>query len=133
MVTVHLTGRVGKNPEPIKASIEGCKFSVACDGWDSVKKEKTTNWYSVTVWGKRSEFILNYIRKGREVYVTGELVLRNYMTKSGEHRTSIDVRANDVTAFGKPESMRPAEEPAPEKTVKEKVEAITFDEDDIPF
>ncbi|WP_054287347.1 single-stranded DNA-binding protein [Gulbenkiania mobilis] len=64
---------------------------------------KTTNWFSCQVWGKRGETLKNYLSKGKQVTVYGQLTLREWHDKEGGKRISPDIRVNELSMHGSKE------------------------------
>ncbi len=61
-----------------------------------------TLWIRVALWGKRAEGQLqNYIKKGQQVFVSGELSQREYQTNDGMTKTSLELNANIVDLVGR--------------------------------
>jgi single-strand DNA-binding protein len=96
MIHAFVVGRLGRNPEPVKAEAGGCSFSVASDqGWGD---KKSTNWVRVTIWGKRGEKLSTMLGKGSRVGVRGELTTREH-----EGKQYLELRADEVELLdGKP-------------------------------
>lgn len=97
---VTIAGRAGKDPEvkyfdsgSVKAS-----FSLAVNR--GFKENKTTDWFNIDVWGKTAEFVGEYLKKGREVAVTGRLAVRKYNDDAGNEREFLSVVAADVQLLG---------------------------------
>lgn len=63
-------------------------------------ERKTTNWFTCQVWGKRGESLKNYLGKGQQVTVYGQLTLREWQDKEGQKRLSPDVRVNEISLQG---------------------------------
>ena len=63
-------------------------------------ERKSTNWFSCQVWGKRGESLKNYLAKGQQVTVYGQLTLREWEDKDGNKRLSPDVRVNEISLQG---------------------------------
>ncbi|MPQ72023.1 single-stranded DNA-binding protein [Pseudomonas sp. MWU12-2323] len=63
-------------------------------------ERKSTNWFSCQVWGKRGESLKNYLAKGQQVTVYGQLTLREWQDKDGNKRLSPDVRVNELRLQG---------------------------------
>ncbi|AVG16860.1 single-stranded DNA-binding protein [Chromobacterium vaccinii] len=63
-------------------------------------ERKSTNWFSCQVWGKRGESLKNYLAKGQQVTVYGQLTLREWQDKDGNKRVSPDVRVNELSLQG---------------------------------
>lgn len=68
-------------------------FSMAVNGF--ANGEKTTDFFDVSVWGKRGEAVMQFAKKGAKMCVTGELGTREYNGK-----TYLTVNANDFTPMG---------------------------------
>lgn len=73
-------------------------------------QNKTTSWIKFTLWDKRGESVLPYLKDKTQVCVSGELANREYTDKDGQKRYSLEVRVNELTLVGgKPEGgQRPA-------------------------
>lgn len=63
-------------------------------------ERKATNWFSCQLWGKRGESLQNYLKKGQQVTVYGQLTLREWQNKEGQKQLSPDVRVNEVSLQG---------------------------------
>lgn len=63
-------------------------------------ERKSTNWFSCQVWGKRGESLKDYLTKGQQVTVYGQLTLRDWQDKEGVKRLSPDVRVMELTLQG---------------------------------
>lgn len=59
-----------------------------------------TSWLRCSMFGKRGESVLPYLKKGQSVGVIGEFTAREYTDKEGQQRLSLEVRVNDLTLFG---------------------------------
>jgi single-strand DNA-binding protein len=61
-----------------------------------------TLWVRVALWGKRAEGSLqNYLKKGQQVFVSGELTQREYQANDGTTKSSLELNANIVDLVGK--------------------------------
>lgn len=64
-------------------------------------QNEQTVWVDCALWGKRAESgLIQYLTKGKQVAVTGEIGTREYQAKDGTNRTTITCRVNDVTLMG---------------------------------
>lgn len=94
MQFITITGKLGKDAESRQAGgSDVVSFSVAVD--QGFGQKKTTNWFRVSVWGKRGAAIQQYLTKGTAVTVTGELTIGDYNGKP-----QFDVSAADVALQG---------------------------------
>lgn len=136
MNCINFTGHLPRDSEQ-KFTPNGdavLTFSVALNSGFGAKS--TTSWMNCTMWGKRSESVAPYLKKGTLVGITGEFAARVYQNKEGVEKTSLDVRVNDLTFLGKSEheSTAPVDKSV-EKRVEKKAAAADFDdfESEIPF
>lgn len=136
MNNITIAGNIGKDVE-VRNMPNGdpvANFSIA----DSQGKEKLTIWWNCHIFGKRAESLAPYLTKGQQVTVTGTVTEREWKTKEGEKRKSLDVRVNDVLLQGsKPsESSSPRQStPARQAAPVQRPQSTGFDDpnDDIPF
>jgi len=96
------TGTVGRDAE-VRATPSGqsvLNFTVANNIGFGDRQQ--TLWVRVALWGKRAEGSLqNYLKKGQQVFVSGELTQREYQANDGTTRTSLELNANIVDLLGK--------------------------------
>jgi len=99
----NLIGNVGENPE-FKAFDSGkqvANFSLAynekgytTEGGKTIPDH--TEWYDIVVWGKRAEFVRDYIKKGDSVFVQGKFKSRTYTDANNIDRKVFELIADDV-------------------------------------
>lgn len=94
------------------------------DNW-----EDEVSFFDVVVFGRRAETVAEYLKKGREVLVEGDLVQRRWETSEGQKRSKIEVNARDVQFIG---GAGGAARPAAESGGGSEVPPA-IDDDDIPF
>ena len=126
---VIIVGKVGRDPE-MKYTPTGqavTSFSVATNKTytkDGQKQKKTT-WFRISCWGKLAENCNQYVKKGMEVLIEGELQPdvqgnpRVYESK-GEHKSTFEVNASTVQFGAKADGAK--SEPA-----------AHVDDEDMPF
>lgn len=94
MQNIVIAGRIGRDAETRTAgdgTVTG--FTVAVDVRQG--REKTTNWWRVSLWGNRGEKLAQYLTKGASVTVSGEFSLSEY-----DGKPQLNIRANDVALQG---------------------------------
>jgi single-strand DNA-binding protein len=104
---VMIIGNLGRDPE-MRYTPNGrpvTEFSVAVshrsrDAATGEWSDDQTDWYRVTVWGDRAERTAEQFRKGNRVFVEGRFRTREYEARDGQKRTSLEVTADNVIAFG---------------------------------
>jgi len=106
--TVHLTGRLGSDPEP-RYFDDGkvvVNLSLACRRkYHSTERklrkiqsgEEETDWYGLEIWGQTAEFVAKYVDKGTRVGVIGQLQIDWWQDKeTGEPRNRAKVVVRDL-------------------------------------
>ena len=102
--SVHLIGRLGKDPE-VKTFSNSKKatFSIATnDSYKNAKGEKVeeTQWHNIAIWGKPAETAEKYLKKGMEIALEGKLTHHNYETEKGEKKTFTEINVNEFVMLG---------------------------------
>lgn len=137
MNSITITGNLGKDAET-RFTPNGdpvASFSVA----DSQGKEKPAIWWNCALFGKRAESLAQYLVKGQQVTVIGQVTEREYTDKNtGAPRKAMDVRVVDIALQGgKRDEQAPqsAQRPAPAAAPAPAPQGSGFDDmdDDIPF
>lgn len=100
---VILVGRLTRDAE-LKYTNSGlavCKFSLAVnrrkrsgDQW-----EDEANFFDVTLWGKQGEALNQYLSKGKQIAVEGEL-RQSRWEQDGQKRSKVEVAANNIQLLG---------------------------------
>ena len=139
---ITIVGYLGRDPE-LRYTPDGtpvCDFSVATT---ERRKDKSgepqdiTTWFRVTVWRKQAELAGQYLTKGRQVYVEGRLIQREYQDRDGNTKYTLEVTASDVQFIGSRGDDGPSvrEEPASRQHSQhsQQAAAAPVTEDDIPF
>ena len=87
-------GHVGRAPELKQAAGKQlAEFSVAVSS-GTVQKPDTI-WVKCSVWGERSQKVVEKISKGDAVYISGRLSLRTYQGKDGQTKAEASVMVNE--------------------------------------
>lgn len=96
---------------------------------------QTTLWVSCALWGNRGAALAQYLLKGQQVLVAGELSEDTYETREGTEGKSLKLRVSDITLVGGREEGQAAPAPAPARTAAPAPAPVQDDlpEDDIPF
>ena len=90
--SLSFVGRLGGSPELKEVgSTTVLEFSIANNC--GFGEKKTTNWFRAASWGKQGESLQKFLEKGKEVFVTGELVIRSY-EKDGVQKFSNDLKVS---------------------------------------
>ena len=112
-----ILGNAGQDPE-IRYTKNGtavCNFSIATNkSWKSQdgQKQEKTSWHRVTAWGKVAEIAGQYVKKGSQVYVEGELDYGSFTNKDGIEVPTFEIVIQSLQLLSRPDS-KPAAKPKP--------------------
>ncbi len=103
---VMLIGNLGKDPDvrytPSGAAV--ANFSLATNKkWkdkESGEKKEQVEWHQIVVWGKTAEVAGEYLKKGSQVYLEGELRTRKCEDKEGKDRYTTEVHCYVMQMLG---------------------------------
>lgn len=139
------SGRLGRDSEVkyIPSGTAVLEFSLAVD--TGFGDKKTSFWLKCAMFGDRGQKLSQYLLKGKQVIVSGELSPREYQAGDGTTKVSLELRVNAVELVGGKQDGGQREAPAAPRTMTEadKKKAATsaantgspFDDmdDSIPF
>jgi single-strand DNA-binding protein len=114
---IHLTGRLGKDPEGRYFDNGGMIVNVSLATNYGYKKKdgdwhNETDWHNVVVKGKSADQALNY-KKGDMVSLTGMLRYRSWQ-KEGKTHTIAEVHTQALNAAGERQQQAPPIKEGPE-------------------
>jgi len=103
---------------------------------------KSTLWLDCALFGKRAEgALVQYLTKGTQIVVEGEINLRQYQKQDGTHGAAVTLKVQDLTLVGgqsegsqksqQPQRQQPAQNQRPAQGSMP--EPIDDFDDDIPF
>ena len=99
---VILVGNLGQDPE-VRIMPNGnavANFSVATsESWkdkQTGENREKTEWHRVVVFGKLAEIAGEYVKKGTQVYLEGQLQSRKWQDQSGQDRYTTEVVINPI-------------------------------------
>ena len=98
MINVSLIGRLGYDPS-VHTTNSGTaihNFSLACDtGYGQHKK---TEWFKCSVFeGARCSKAVEYLKKGKPIFVTGALSSREFTTKNNTQGFSMEIVVDNIS------------------------------------
>lgn len=130
MNSVNLIGRLTRDPEVqfTKGGIAYCNLTLAIDR--RVKDHegnKQTDFIPCIAWRKTAELCGQYLNKGSQVAIRGELQQENYTDKEGNKRTAYKVMVEEVQFLGSRGESTPRDQPDGQPDVPPP------DDSDLPF
>lgn len=101
---VVLMGRLTKDPELRYTTgaepVPVCNFTIAVDrNFTKSDGTRDTDFFDVTAWKQKAEFVQKYFTKGQQIAIEGRLEQRRY-EKNGETRFTVSVIADNVYFTG---------------------------------
>lgn len=133
MNKIMITGRLGADPElkTGKTGNEYTIFSVAVDRRKEKDKDKVTDWFYCSAFGKLAVFITTYFHKGDGIEICGRMENDRYKDRDGNNRDSwkLMIENAEFAKGGSKSGNNATETPAAAP-----VEGYTpLNEDEIPF
>lgn len=139
-----IIGRLGQDPD-MRYAPSGTAIASFSAATNHRTKDSDGNWVDQTEWhnikafGKQAEFVGEYLKKGRTVFIEGRLQTSNWEDKNGQRHYKTEILANDIQMIGSrsetgggaksDNATEPAPAPAPEPDAADDAPK----EDDLPF
>ena len=102
---VILVGNLGNDPD-VKYTQGGMAITKVSLATSSVRKDKDgnqqekTEWHRVTFFGKLGEIAGEYLRKGSQVYVEGEIRYDKFTGQDGQEKYVTEIIADEMQMLG---------------------------------
>lgn len=97
---VILVGNLGQDPEvryiPNGSAVATLSLATS-ESWrdkQSGEQKEVTEWHRVVIFGKLAEIAGEYLRKGSQVYIEGQLRTRKWTDQSGQEKYTTEVVVN---------------------------------------
>lgn len=133
MNCVNLIGNLALDPELRKTNggKDVCTIRVGVTrDFSNANGVRESDFVNIQCWEQTARFVAQYLHKGDMIAVTGELRERNYTSKTGENRYTMEVLATRVKSLSRRGEQR-TEEKAP--TANARTGFTEIDDDDLPF
>lgn len=129
MITATAVGRLVRDPE-LQFTRNGtplCRFRLACD---RARGREGASFLDVVVWGTAGEANAEWLRKGRQVAVAGNLEHQQWQTADGNYRERYELNADHITWLAAPrddteDGRSPNNSPEPGPTADTNPEPVT--------
>ena len=104
LTSISILGNTGRDVE-LRYTPQGtavASFSIASNSVRNTAqgKQKKTDWYNVSAFGRQAETLAKYLNKGSQILVRGKLSLSAWQTRDGEPRINADVLLQDFEFAG---------------------------------
>ncbi|MWN89931.1 single-stranded DNA-binding protein [Gilliamella sp. Pra-s65] len=99
---VILVGNLGQDPEVRYMSNGNAVANISIATSETWKDKQTgenrdrTEWHRVVIFGKLAEIAGEYLKKGSQVYLEGQLQTRKWQDQSGQDRYTTEVVINPI-------------------------------------
>lgn len=129
------TGTVGRDAEVRHLPSGQVVLNVTVANNIGFGDKQQTLWISCALWGKRAEGQLhNYLKKGQQVFVSGELTQREYQAHDGTTKSSLELNVSVIDLVGKRDSGQMPPDNISSSVQKSSVQTVDTEEDwDVPF
>lgn len=100
MNVITLVGRAGRDPE-IRYFQSGTMVANLSMAVDAYKKDDEPDWFNLEIWGKQAQVAADYVRKGKQIAVSGRSSTEKWTDKAtGEQRSKPVVIVERITLLG---------------------------------
>lgn len=147
---VILVGNLGQDPEVRYMPNGGAVTNITLATSESWRDKQTgenkevTEWHRVVLFGKLAEVAGEYLRKGSQIYIEGQLKTRKWQDQSGQDKYTTEVVVNvggvlqmlggkQENGTGNRPQQSPQQRQAGQPTPQSNNEPPMDFEDDIPF
>jgi len=129
------TGAVGRDAEVRQTPSGMSVLNVTVANNIGFGDRQQTLWVRVALWGKRAEGKLpDYLKKGQQVFVSGELSQSEYKANDGATKTSLELNANIIDLIGKKSDSQQGNQQGQLQQNNQTPPAATNEDfDDVPF
>ena len=108
---VILVGNLGADPDtrymPSGKAVTNIRVATS-ESWKDKQTgdmQERTEWHSIVMYDKLGEIAAEYLRKGSQVYIEGQIRTRKYTDQQGVEKYATEIRADTMQMLGKREGM----------------------------
>ena len=88
-----LVGRVGQEPQRFESGKGKSIAKVSLATNSGYGDNEQTDWHRITFFDKLADTVIEYVKKGQELYIEGRISYSKYTDKSGVEKYSTDIIA----------------------------------------
>ena len=103
---VILLGNLGADPETRYTASGSAVTNIrlaTTDSWrdkQSGERQERTEWHRVVLFSRLAEIAAEYLRKGSQCYIEGQIRTRKWQGQDGQDRYSTEIVANEMQMVG---------------------------------
>ena len=128
------TGTIGRDAEVRYAPSGMAILNVTVANNIGFGDKQQTLWIRVALFGKRAEGSLkDYLKKGQQVFVSGELSQNEYRANDGTTKTSLELNANIIDLVGRRNEGGAPQQSYQDNTMREPTPTGSSSRHDAPF
>lgn len=94
-----MVGRLAKDPE-VRVTTTGksvASFTLATDrNWKDANGQKVADFHNIVLWGKLAQLAGQYLHKGDQMSLVGEIQNRSYDDKTGTKRYITEIVGSEI-------------------------------------
>lgn len=117
---VILVGRAGRDPEARETGKGDTVANLSLATSSGYGDNEKTDWHRVTFFGKVADTVVQYVKKGQEIYIEGRISYSKYTDREGIEKYSTDIIAYSMQMGQKGNTPSSSQSPL-------------SDDDDLPF
>ena len=117
---VILVGRAGRDPEARETGKGDTVANLSLATSSGYGDNEKTDWHRVTFFGKVADTVVQYVKKGQEIYIEGRISYSKYTDREGIEKYSTDIIAYSMQMGQKGHTPSSSQSPS-------------SDDDDLPF
>ena len=118
---VILVGRAGRDPEARETGKGDTVANLSLATSSGYGDNEKTDWHRVTFFGKVADTVVQYVKKGQEIYIEGRISYSKYTDREGIEKYSTDIIAYSMQMGQKGNTPSSSQSPPSD------------DDDDLPF
>jgi single-strand DNA-binding protein len=101
--SLTIIGRLTKDPEGgvTQSNKQYAKFSIAVNAG-----ENNVNFFNCTAWDKTAQNIIQYVKKGTQIAISGSLKQDRWQDQQGNNKTAVSINAFSVQFLSKPQGQQ---------------------------
>ena len=111
MLQITAVGYLAAEPTFSELNANSCVANFRVLVNKTIKETEYVNEIRCSVWGARAKVVMDYLRVGSQVTVTGQGIVESYTRKNGEPGACIKLNVSDFTLPPKPQTVAGDEMP----------------------